>query len=251
MNPAGRLVLLVQLPIPPPSPSPEPVRGNVPLAAAYLKLFARRLGLEDHFRIELLPPALCNTLGDQGLVEEILGRQPWMVGFSCYLWNIQRTLWIVQSLKQRQPWLKVLLGGPEITPDNAWPLDPDVIDYAVVGEGEPTFAALLDSLQAGSAAGRPDAGALDRFRRLVSVDAESAGQPGCRLVAILGRHSQRAGRADHVPGNGPRLPVPVPLLFLSEGAWPVAAALARADRGQPASCGGSARLPRSFCSIRR
>ena len=81
MNAAGRLVFLVQLPIPPPSASPEPVRGNVPLAAAYLKLFARRQGLEDQFRIELLPPALCNSLGNQGLVEELLGRQPWMVGF--------------------------------------------------------------------------------------------------------------------------------------------------------------------------
>ncbi len=145
MNASARLVLLVQLPIPP--PGPEPIRGNVPLAAAYLKLFARRHGLEDHFRIDLLPPQLCNTLGDQGLVEEILARQPWMVGLTCYLWNSQRTLWIVRRLKERQPQLKVLLGGPEITPDNAWMLDPAAIDYAVFGEGEQTFAGLLDSLR--------------------------------------------------------------------------------------------------------
>ena len=34
-----RTVLLVQLPIPPLGPGP--IRGNVPLAAAYLKLWAR------------------------------------------------------------------------------------------------------------------------------------------------------------------------------------------------------------------
>ena len=34
-----RHVLLVQLPIPPPGPGP--IRGNVPLAAGYLKLLAR------------------------------------------------------------------------------------------------------------------------------------------------------------------------------------------------------------------
>ena len=144
MNPDGRPILLVQLPIPP--PTPESIRGNVPLAAACLKLFARRQGLEARFPIALLPPALCNALGDQGLVEEILGRQPWMVGFTCYLWNIQRTLWIVEQLKRRRPGLKVLLGGPEITPDNAWALDPAEIDYAVFGEGEQTFAALLAAL---------------------------------------------------------------------------------------------------------
>ena len=83
-----RLVLLIQLPVPP--PGPERVQGNVPLAAGAMKLFARRRGLEEHFRIELLPPALADVLGDQGLVEEILGREPWMVGFTCYLWNIER-----------------------------------------------------------------------------------------------------------------------------------------------------------------
>jgi hypothetical protein len=144
MNRDGGLILLVQLPIPP--PTAELVRGNVPLAAAYLKLFARRQGLEDRFPIELLPPASCNTLGDQALVEEILGRQPRMVGFTCYLWNIQRTLWIAEQLKRRRPRLQVLLGGPEITPDNAWTLDPATIDYAVFGEGEQTFAELLDAL---------------------------------------------------------------------------------------------------------
>ena len=112
------LVLLVQLPIPP--VGSQPIRGNVPLAAAYLKLFARRQGLENAYRIELFPPALANALGDQALVEEILGRQPFMVGFTCYLWNIERTLWIAQRLKQSQPGLRILLGGPEITADNSF-----------------------------------------------------------------------------------------------------------------------------------
>ena len=62
---SARLVLLVQLPIPPIGPGA--VEGNVPLAAACLKLFARRQGLEKRYSIELLPAALANTLGDQGL----------------------------------------------------------------------------------------------------------------------------------------------------------------------------------------
>ena len=103
-----RRVLLVQLPIPPAGPGP--VEGNVPLAAAYLKLCARRRGLEETFDIDLLPPELANTLGDQGLIEEILARRPWMVGFTCYLWNVERTLWIAQRLKQRQPEAKILAG---------------------------------------------------------------------------------------------------------------------------------------------
>ena len=64
------LVLLVQLPIPP--PGPQPIQGNIPLAAGYLKLFARKQGLEESYRIEILPSRLANDLGDRGLAEEIL-----------------------------------------------------------------------------------------------------------------------------------------------------------------------------------
>ena len=148
--PPSRLVLLVQLPIPP--PGPEAIEANVPLAAAYLKLYARRQRLEELYAIELLPAAPSNALGDQALVEEILARQPWLVGFTCYLWNIERTLWIARQLKSRRPEIQVLLGGPEITADNVWVLGHGAVDYAVLGEGEATFAELLKAL---SSSGRP------------------------------------------------------------------------------------------------
>ncbi len=145
MTATRRLVLLVQLPIPP--PGPQPIHANVPLAAGYLKLFARRRGLEEAgFRIEILPPVLANTWGDQGLVEEILSRGPWMVGFTCYVWNVERTLWIADRLKRQQPDVRIVLGGPEITADNAWVLDHLAVDYAAIGEGEQTFADLLEAL---------------------------------------------------------------------------------------------------------
>ncbi len=151
------LALLVQLPIPP--PGPQPIQGNVPLAAAYLKLFAQRRGLQG-WQIEILPAQLCNRLGDRALVAAILDRKPQLVGFTCYLWNIERTIWIAGQLKARapcthgRPEIRVLLGGPEITCDNRWVLEEPAIDLAVIGEGEQTFVDLLAAL----GAGRPAAG---------------------------------------------------------------------------------------------
>jgi len=136
-----RTVLLVQLPIPP--LGPVPIRGNVPLAAAYLKLFAERKGLGSFYDIEIFAASQANTLGDQALVAALADRKPWLVGFSCYLWNIERTLWLARELKRRQPGVRILLGGPEITADNAWVLDTADYDFAVIGEGEQTFAQLL------------------------------------------------------------------------------------------------------------
>jgi len=96
-----RNVLLVQLPIPPLGPGA--IRGNVPLAAAYLKLYAQKKGLDPFYEIGILPGSVANTLGDQALVETIARSRPWMVGFTCYVWNIERTLWVARELKRRLP----------------------------------------------------------------------------------------------------------------------------------------------------
>ena len=151
-----RSIQLLQLPIP--QPGLEPAKGNVPLAAGYLKMYARRRGLEKFYDIDIFPPRLSNTLSDCGLVEEILARDPWMVGFTCYLWNIDRTLWIATRLKERRPDLRIIIGGPEVTADNAWVLRHPAIDFAAIGEGEQTFSELLIELRENDLPHQPIAG---------------------------------------------------------------------------------------------
>lgn len=186
--PYRRRVLLVQLPIPP--LGPQPFRGNVPLAAGYLKLMARRRGLEKRFDIDLLPAGAANRLGDRALVEEILRREPELAGFTCYLWNIERSLWIARQVKARRPETLILLGGPEITADNRWALESGVYDFAAIGEGETTFAELLAHLAGG---GPPlsgiaglawrDGGVRVNAPRLPMPDLDSISSP--YLAAIL------------------------------------------------------------------
>lgn len=145
-----RSVWLVQLPIPP--LGPEAIRGNVPLAAGYLKLWADNKGLGAYYDIRILPAVEANDLGDRALVAALARREPWLVGFTCYVWNIERTLWIARELKRLRPGVRIVLGGPEITPDNAWVLDSEAYDFAVIGEGEQTFTHLLLGLLDGEAA---------------------------------------------------------------------------------------------------
>lgn len=142
---AEHRIVLVQLPIPP--PGPVAIRGNVPLAAGYLKMYARHMGVDDGYDIDIFPPSIANTHSDLGIVEAILERNPWMVGFTCYLWNIDRTLWIASRLKERRPDLKILIGGPEVTADNSWVLGTSAVDFAAIGEGEQTFSELLAALK--------------------------------------------------------------------------------------------------------
>jgi radical SAM superfamily enzyme YgiQ (UPF0313 family) len=151
-----RRVLLVQLPIPPLGPGP--IRGNVPLAAAYLKVFAEGLGLAHDYDIELFPSAAANALGDRALAAALAERRPWLVGFTCYLWNVERTLWVARELRRLRPGVRVVIGGPEVTTDNAWLLETTEYDYSVLGEGEQTFANLLLALANDDAPPVPIAG---------------------------------------------------------------------------------------------
>ncbi len=172
-----RRVLLVQLPIPPLGPGR--LAGNVPLAAGYLKMYAEQQGLGDLYDLRLFPTPLTNTLGDHELVNALLAERPWMVGFSCYLWNIDRTLWIANEIKKHRPGVWIILGGPEITVDNRWVLDHPAADLAAIGEGEQTFAEFL-------AAWRSEPGRRVDVPGLYQSFAASCGDAAARAPSRLG-----------------------------------------------------------------
>ncbi|MDS1030326.1 B12-binding domain-containing radical SAM protein [Bacillota bacterium LX-D] len=70
-----------------------------------------------------------------------------LICFSCYIWNITKTLEIIEHLKKVQPKVKILLGGPEVTYDPQEILTEHLsIDYIICGEGEETFQELLNHL---------------------------------------------------------------------------------------------------------
>ncbi|MFP3442102.1 cobalamin-dependent protein, partial [Pantoea sp. SIMBA_133] len=74
-----------------------------------------------------------------------------VIGFSCYIWNIEETIPVIEMLKKVNPSLTIVLGGPEVSYDVYEWLDriPQA-DYIVMGEGEVTFKELLHSIEMGS-----------------------------------------------------------------------------------------------------
>ncbi|MBX6395555.1 MAG: B12-binding domain-containing radical SAM protein [Alicyclobacillaceae bacterium] len=81
---------------------------------------------------------------------ELVGKDPEVVGFSCYIWNMTETLRIVRLLKKVRPHVRIVLGGPEVSHDSEeWMTACPEIDVIVVGEGERTFYELLVALRDG------------------------------------------------------------------------------------------------------
>lgn len=136
---------LVQLPVPP--PTAFAATGNVPLAAGCLAVSARENGLEKKgLELEVLDPDITDKEGDSQLADRIAKDEPEFLGFSLYLWNTERSLHLAKEVKRRSPSTKILIGGPEVNPDNPFVLSETGYDIAVSGEAEHTFFALMDTL---------------------------------------------------------------------------------------------------------
>jgi radical SAM superfamily enzyme YgiQ (UPF0313 family) len=129
-------VLLVQLPIPQSNFGRQ--TGNTPLAAAWL---SRAVGDLDGVAVSILPESIVSYLGDAALLDRILAREPDIVGFTVYSWNLDRSLYLADRLKAQQP-IRIVFGGPEITADNPR-LEGAAVDFLVCGEGEGAFRELL------------------------------------------------------------------------------------------------------------
>ena len=67
-----------------------------------------------------------------------------VIAFSCYIWNITPTLAVARLLKQLNPEIKILLGGPEVSYEYDDFIAKEEVDYIIVGEGEIPFSLFLD-----------------------------------------------------------------------------------------------------------
>ena len=114
---------------------------NIPLAAADLKAVAPRGDID----VEMVPRPIMSYGSDQAILRFLTDARPVLVGMSCYQWNIERSLFLARELKRKLPSCIIVLGGPEITPDNDFLLQHGDFDVGVVGEGEAVWESLLRS----------------------------------------------------------------------------------------------------------
>ncbi len=116
-------------------------KENIPLAGSYLQRIAEAQGVDA----ELLPNFLMSYGSDQAILRFLTDSQPDMVAMSCYLWNVERSLFLARQLKRHLPFCRIVMGGPEINPDNEFLLRHKDFDIGIVGEGEEVWNILLQS----------------------------------------------------------------------------------------------------------
>ncbi len=133
-------IALIQLPVN--DPNNLYIEGNVFLAAGYLK--ASINSVNKKYDISIIPDNIAKFGSDFSVIKWILDNNFEVVGFTNYMWNIERHLFIVEKIKEVNKEIIVIFGGPEITSD----FSNVNVDIIVVGEGEILFKKILNDIEA-------------------------------------------------------------------------------------------------------
>lgn len=111
------------------------------LAIRYIKAYAA-----PEFSIEMAEYTIKDPA--MNIVTDLYRRNPDVIGFSCYIWNIEETIQVMKMLKKINPDLILFAGGPEITYDvKEWLERVPEIDFIIIGEGEAAVKNLLFEIQ--------------------------------------------------------------------------------------------------------
>ncbi|EIJ81721.1 cobalamin B12-binding domain protein [Bacillus methanolicus PB1] len=110
------------------------------LAIRYLKAYAEPEYLVELAEYTIKDPAM-------NIVTDLFRKKPDIIGFSCYIWNIEETIKVIKMIKKINPAIKIIVGGPEVSYDvMEWMEKVPEFDFIVIGEGEETFKQLLTEL---------------------------------------------------------------------------------------------------------
>jgi radical SAM superfamily enzyme YgiQ (UPF0313 family) len=122
------------------------IRENLPMAGFYLGRSLEQVEFSHQFRF-LTPEE--EDLDDHHLFHLVLDQKPHVIAATLYLWNIERTLYVLRKIRRHLPTVKMIVGGPEVAPRHPFLFKSRIPDVAVAGEGEPVFPYILKALHKG------------------------------------------------------------------------------------------------------
>jgi radical SAM superfamily enzyme YgiQ (UPF0313 family) len=80
------------------------------------------------------------------IVEVLLAREPKIIGFGIYIWNVTETLEVITAIKRVRPEIKIILGGPEVSYETEGQPIVELADHVITGEADLKFAEVCAKL---------------------------------------------------------------------------------------------------------
>ena len=97
------------------------------------------------------------------VAEQLLARQPRIIGLGVYIWNLEQTTRLVSDLKRIAPEITIVLGGPEVSYE-AHDLEiTRLADHVIAGEADLAFRELCRQLLSTTSGPAPDLARPEKF----------------------------------------------------------------------------------------
>lgn len=80
------------------------------------------------------------------IAEQLLARNPRIIGFGIYIWNVAEATEVVATVKRVRPDIVIVLGGPEVSYETAGQKIVELADYVITGEADLKFAEVCGKL---------------------------------------------------------------------------------------------------------
>ncbi len=74
------------------------------------------------------------------IAESLLARNPQIIGFGIYIWNVEQTTELIAAIKRVRPDIKIILGGPEVSYETEAQPVVQLADHVITGEADLKFA---------------------------------------------------------------------------------------------------------------
>lgn len=88
---------------------------------------------------------LCDFIFLKRPIDDVISEMtdPYIAGFSCYMWNVEYNLALAKKIKTKWPKCTIIFGGPQIPDSTEYLEEYDFIDIIIHGEGEVPFHSIL------------------------------------------------------------------------------------------------------------
>jgi len=80
------------------------------------------------------------------IAEALLARNPKIIGFGVYIWNVVPTIEVIAAVKRVRPDIKIILGGPEVSYETENQPIVQLADHVITGEADLKFAEVCTQL---------------------------------------------------------------------------------------------------------
>ncbi len=86
------------------------------------------------------------------IAEVLLAREPKIIGFGIYIWNVAETTEVIAAIRRVRPGIKIILGGPEVSYETEGQPIVELADHVITGEADLKFGEVCQAILESGAA---------------------------------------------------------------------------------------------------